>query len=224
MIFYHNEEQKTLAEQSRQAVADSGRFQQPIVTSIQPAATFYEAETYHQDFTRKNPTHYKRYRKGSGRDAFISTYWQDIPDDKTLRDTLTPIQYQVTQEKGTERPFDNEYWHNTDEGLYVDIVSGEPLFSSKEQYDAGCGWPSFTKPINSHNVQEHQDLSHMMVRTEVRSQQANSHLGHVFEDGPKEAGGLRYCMNSAAMRFIPKEDLQKKGYGAYLSLFESNDS
>lgn len=220
VIFYHNDEQKQLAEESKHQLEMSDRFNKPIVTRIEPAHPFFAAEGYHQDFTRKNPAHYRRYREGSGRDDFIAQYWHDTPSKQELQETLTPIQYQVTQENGTEKPFANEYWDNQREGLYVDIVSGEPLFSSRHQYDAGCGWPSFTQPINSHNVKEQQDLSHRMVRTEVRSTSGNSHLGHVFEDGPKEAGGLRYCMNSAAMRFIPKEDLQAAGYGEYLSLFE----
>lgn len=138
--------------------------------------------------------------------------------DKVMRlKELTPLQFEVTQKGGTERPFHNEYWNNEREGLYVDIVSGEPLFSSRDQYDAGCGWPSFTRPISE--VVEFTDLSHGMVRTEVRSPEAHSHLGHVFPDGPKEAGGLRYCINSAALRFIPKEDLEREGYGELLKLF-----
>lgn len=136
-----------------------------------------------------------------------------------LKKRLTPMQYKVTQLNGTEPPFQNEFWDNEKEGLYVDIVSGEPLFSSLDKYDAGCGWPSFTKPLQDDNVKEKLDVSHNMVRTEVRSKEADSHMGHVFTDGPKEAGGLRYCINSAALRFIPKEDLDKEGYSQYLKLF-----
>ncbi len=132
---------------------------------------------------------------------------------------LTPMQYQVTQLNGTEPPFQNEYWNNQREGLYVDVVSGEPLFSSRDQYDAGCGWPSFTRPLNPQSIVERADRSHGMRRTEVRSEGADSHLGHVFNDGPREAGGLRYCINSASLRFIPKEDLEREGYGAYIQLF-----
>ncbi|WP_392564024.1 peptide-methionine (R)-S-oxide reductase MsrB [Orbus wheelerorum] len=136
--------------------------------------------------------------------------------------TLTPLQYYVTQQNGTELPFDNEYYNNECEGLYVDIVSGEPLFSSRDKFDSGCGWPSFSQPINMTNILQKQDNSHGMMRTEVRSVKADSHLGHVFDDGPKALGGLRYCINSAALRFIAKDDLKQAGYGEYLALF-AND-
>lgn len=131
---------------------------------------------------------------------------------------MTPLQYEVTQNNGTEPPFQNEFWAQREEGIYVDVVSGEPLFSSRDKFDSGCGWPSFTKPINEDNVKENEDLSHNMVRTEVRSKKADSHLGHVFNDGPGP-NGLRYCINSAALRFIPKDDLEKEGYGDYKKLF-----
>lgn len=136
---------------------------------------------------------------------------------------LTDIQYKVTQENATERPFNNEYWNNHQQGIYVDIVSGEVLFSTMDQYDAGCGWPSFTKPLNPGEVTEHKDTSHGMLRVEVRSNQADSHLGHVFTDGPAESGGLRYCINSASLRFIPFEQLEIEGYGEYLKLFQKGD-
>lgn len=138
------------------------------------------------------------------------------PNKEELKQKLNPIQYKVTQENGTERPFQNDYWDHEEEGIYVDIVTGEPLFSSKDKYDAGCGWPSFTKPIDGENVKEKLDTSHGMIRTEVRSKYGDSHLGHVFPDGPKDKGGLRYCINSAALRFIKKEDMEKEGYGDYL--------
>ncbi|WP_456279443.1 peptide-methionine (R)-S-oxide reductase MsrB [Bacillus sp. AK128] len=125
----------------------------------------------------------------------------------------------MTQNNGTEPAFRNEFWDHRDEGIYVDVVSGEPLFSSKDKYDAGCGWPSFTKPIEKQTIKEELDVTHNMVRTEVRSKEADSHLGHVFDDGPRDQGGLRYCINSAALRFIPKDHLEKEGYGEYLKLF-----
>ncbi len=142
------------------------------------------------------------------------------PDKEELKNRLTPLQYKVTQENATERPFENEYWDHEEEGIYVDIVSGEPLFSSKDKYDAGCGWPSFTKPIDKGNILEKFDTSYGMRRTEVRSKYGDSHLGHVFTDGPRDKGGLRYCINSAALRFIKKADMEKEGYGEYLKLFE----
>lgn len=134
---------------------------------------------------------------------------------------LTPLQFQVTQQSATERPFQNEYWDTFEEGIYVDVVSGVPLFSSHDKYDAGCGWPSFTQPLDPNQVQEIQDFSHGMKRIEVRSREANSHLGHVFNDGPKASGGLRYCMNSASLRFIPKDELEREGYGQYRNLFKA---
>nr|WP_200967609.1 peptide-methionine (S)-S-oxide reductase MsrA [Insulibacter thermoxylanivorax] len=222
-IFYHNEEQRNAAEASKQELERSGRFNKPIVTKILPAGPFYEAEEYHQDFHKKNPFHYKRYREASGRDAFIEKHWMKKPDPEELRKRLTPMQYEVTQNNGTEPPFQNEYYDHDEPGIYVDIVSGEPLFSSLDKYDAGCGWPSFTRPLHSYNIKEKLDLSHNMVRTEVRSRWADSHLGHVFNDGPPEHGGLRYCINSAALRFIPLEDLEKEGYGEYRVLFEQRE-
>ena len=139
-------------------------------------------------------------------------------------DALTPEQYQVTQKNGTERPFTGEYWDNHEPGIYVDVVSGEPLFSSLDKFDSDCGWPSFTRPVDAENVLEKRDFSHLMIRTEVRSAHGDSHLGHVFNDGSREAGGLRYCINSASLKFIHLDDLEEQGYGDYRSLFDTKEA
>lgn len=146
------------------------------------------------------------------------------PSDTELKKTLTPLQYQCTQQAATEKPFDNAYWNNKREGIYVDIVSGEPLFSSTDKYDSGTGWPSFTKPIDDTAIVTKPDHELLVERTELRSKRADSHLGHVFDDGPKDKGGKRYCVNSASLKFIPVEEMSAKGYGRYLSLFPNRKS
>ncbi|MCX5824116.1 MAG: peptide-methionine (S)-S-oxide reductase MsrA [Deltaproteobacteria bacterium] len=209
VIFYHDEEQKRIAEKSRDALGKSGRFDKPIVTEILKFTRFYDAEEYHQDYYKTNPLQYKSYRQGSGRDQFLETIW------KNDQRSVTPPPGKVY----VKPAFQNEYWNNKKEGIYVDIASGEPLFSSLDKYDSGTGWPSFTRPLAPGLVVEKKDNTFFTQRTEVKSRYGGSHLGHVFPDGPAPTG-LRYCMNSAALRFIPKEELEKEGYGQYVKLFE----
>ncbi|MDQ7005318.1 MAG: peptide-methionine (R)-S-oxide reductase MsrB [Ghiorsea sp.] len=221
-IFYVNGSQRKLAELSKAEMEDSGVFGKPIVTPIKAAQTFYAAEDYHQDYYKKNPVRYWYYRKSSGRDQYLDSVWGKAKGEHkkmtNLKENLTPLQYKVTQEEGTEPPFNNEYWDNKEAGIYVDIVSGEALFSSKDKFKSGTGWPSFDRPLAKENIIEKVDSRLFSTRTEVRSK--DSHLGHVFTDGPGETTGLRYCINSAALRFVPVSKLEEEGYGQFLASFE----
>jgi peptide methionine sulfoxide reductase msrA/msrB len=246
-IFYHTEEQRKAALDSKERLEASGVFDRPIATAILPFATFFAAEEYHQDYYKKATDHYERYKKASGRAGFIEETWakdaaiQFLESEQTttmdkdgalkkgdynyteeeiaeMLKNLDPLAYHVVAENGTESPFNNAYWDNKAEGIYVDVVTGKPLFSSTHKYDSGTGWPSFWRTIDDDSVTMHEDNSLSTTRTEIRSDAG--HVGHVFDDGPTEEGGRRFCTNSASLRFVPKAEMVKEGYGEYLYLFE----
>lgn len=219
-IYYVDKEDLPVIKQAIQLL--SAQYKTPIVLEVKPLTNFYPAETYHQDYLDKNPGGYchinpalfEMARKANAPKA--KTYQK--ADDATLRKELSAEQYAVTQKNATEPAFHNKYWNEHRPGIYVDITTGEPLFVSTDKFDSGCGWPSFSQPIQKDLIAEKKDTSHGMIRTEVRSKTGDAHLGHVFTDGPKEKGGLRYCINSASLRFIPKDKMKEEGYGEYLPL------
>lgn len=245
-IFYQNDEQEVVARDSKERLQASGIFEKSIATEILPLTTFFKAEDYHQDYYKKAADHYERYKKASGRAGFVEETWakdaaiQFLESEQTNMDTkkvskkgdyeytdeeiaemlkgLDPLAYHVVAESGTESPFNNAYWNNKADGIYVDVVTGKPLFSSTHKYDSGTGWPSFWRTIDDDSVTMHEDNSLSTTRTEIRSDAG--HIGHVFEDGPVEEGGRRFCTNSASLKFVPKEEMEKSGYGEYLYLFE----
>lgn len=248
-IFYHTEAQKMAANDSKKRLEASALFDKPIATTIEPFTAFYVAEAYHQDYYKKAASHYERYKKASGRAGFVEETWakdaaiQFLQSEQTaspvntempkkdsynytdeeiaeLLKNLDPLAYHVVAESGTESPFNNAYWDNKADGIYVDIVTGKPLFSSTHKYDSGTGWPSFWRTIDDDSVTMHEDNSLSTTRTEIRSDAG--HVGHVFEDGPLDQGGRRFCTNSASLRFVPKAEMAKEGYGEYLYLFEES--
>jgi peptide methionine sulfoxide reductase msrA/msrB len=219
-IYYIDAKDKAVIEEV--IALEQEKYKDEIVTEVMPLEHYYLAEEYHQDYLEKNPTGYCHIDFNNLNDISFMIDPDDysVESDEALRERLTTVQYSVAVENQTERAFTNEYWDNHEPGIYVDIVTGEPLFSSSDKFDSGCGWPSFTKPIVEEVVTEHEDTSYNMIRVEVRSRVGDTHLGHVFEDGPVDQGGLRYCINSASIEFIPKGEMEARGYGFLLHIVD----
>ena len=217
-IYYQNEQDKAVIEAALKTL--QSKYQESIQIEVEPLKNYVEAEEYHQDYLKKNPNGYCHIDIKKADEPLIDDKKYPKPSDAELKQKLTALQYDVTQGKHTERSFSNEYWDNFAPGIYVDITTGEPLFSSKDKFESGCGWPSFTKPIAAEVAEYQKDNSFNMTRIEVLSRSGHAHLGHVFDDGPRDKGGLRYCINSASLCFVPYEKLEAEGYGYLLYLFE----
>ncbi|KAF5035435.1 Peptide methionine sulfoxide reductase MsrA/MsrB [anaerobic digester metagenome] len=218
-IYFVDEDDRAVIEHSITRL--QSRYNKPIAIEVMPLRNFSPAEEYHQKYLSKNPGGYCHIGKGQfekAAKALVNPAAYPVPDTDSLRKKLTSTQYEVTQHSATEPPFQNEFYQTFVPGIYVDVTTGEPLFSSSDKFESGCGWPSFSKPIDPNVIREKSDSSHGMMRTEVRSRAGNVHLGHVFHDGPEKLGGMRYCINSASLRFIPKKDMEREGYGYLLSL------
>ena len=209
-IYYQNEQDKAVIEAALKTL--QSKYQEPIQIEVEPLKNYVEAEEYHQDYLKKNPNGYCHIDIKKADEPLIDDKKYPKPSDAELKQKLTALQYDVTQGKHTERSFSNEYWDNFAPGIYVDITTGEPLFSSKDKFESGCGWPSFTKPIAAEVAEYQRDNSFNMTRIEVLSRSGHAHLGHVFDDGPRDKGGLRYCINSASIKFIPLDEMEKQGY------------
>lgn len=219
-IYYEDEADRPVIERALTGL--SRRMGMPVAVEYAPLHQFCAAEGYHQDYLDKHPTgycHISRDKIKRAKDARVNPTRYTAQEQSVLKQTLSPLQYEVTQHAATEPPFQNEFHDTFREGIYVDVTTGEPLFSSIDKFQSGCGWPSFSKPIDPFTVRERQDNSLGMRRTEVKSRAGDAHLGHVFLDGPRQSGGLRYCINSASLRFIPKEEMEREGYGEYSSIF-----